>query len=84
MDLTVLRYSLLYLISEQIDKIKAYAYPQLGNIPNPYSLAGKKGFIRNRMVEELLNFLTYRKGSVLVYNFLRIFGDRVENPSVLM
>lgn len=57
-DLTVLRYSLLYLVSEQIDKIKAYAYPQLSNIPNPYSLAGKKAFISNSMVEQLLSFLT--------------------------
>lgn len=81
-----MRYSLLYLIAEQIDRTKGYAYPQLSSIANPYSLAGKKGFISNQMVEQLLAFFgkSSDRGAILVYNFLRIFGDRVENPSELM
>ncbi len=36
------------------------------------------------MVEDLLQFLTHRKGAILVYNFLHIFGDRVENPQAIL
>jgi hypothetical protein len=50
-NLTVLRYSLLYMISEQIDRIKAHSYPLLSEVSNPYSLAGKKGYISNSSLE---------------------------------
>jgi hypothetical protein len=82
----VLRYSLLYLIAEQIDRTKAYAYPQLSSIKNPYSLAGKKGFIPNHMVEKLLVYFGRNsdRGAILVYNFIRIFGDRIESRTQLM
>ncbi len=79
-SLTTLRYSLLYLVSEQVDKIKAYAYPALKSVNNPYSLAGKKGYIINSILEELLSFLTPRKGAKLLHNLLVIFGDRIEQP----
>ena len=83
-NLPVLRFSLLYLISEQVDRTKAYAYPQLEGIPNPYSLAGKKAFISSKLVEDLLFALSHDDGVILVHNFLRIFGDRVDNPAEVM
>ena len=79
-NLTILRYSLLYLISEQIDRIKAHSFPQLSEVSNPYSLAGKKGYISNASLEELLMFLTPQKGAKLVYNIVKTFGNRIEDP----
>ena len=83
-NLTVLRYSLLYLISEQIDRIKAHSYPQLSEVSNPYSLAGKRGYISNASLEELLMFLTPQKGAKLVYNIVATFGNRIEDPDTFL
>lgn len=55
-DMTVLRYCLLYLISEQIDRIKAYSYMELEEIENPYSLAGKKKFINHEQIMKLYEY----------------------------
>jgi hypothetical protein len=83
-NLTILRYSLLYLISEQIDRIKAHSFPLMGEVSNPYSLAGKKGYIANASLEELLISLSPSKGAKLIYSIVQTFGDRVEDPASLL
>jgi phosphatidylinositol 4-kinase len=82
-DMTVLRYCLLYLISEQIDRIKAYSYMELEAIENPYSLAGKKKFINHEQIMKLYEYFG-ESSSVLIYNFLKVFGRRIDNPSIIM
>lgn len=82
-DTTVLRYCLLYLISEQIDRIKAYSYIELEDIENPYSLSGKKRFINHEHIMKLYDY--FGEGSlVLIYNFVKIFGQRIDNPNIIM
>ena len=75
---------MLYLISEQVDRIKAHSYPLLSEVANPYSLAGKKKYIENASLEELLLFLTPTKGAKLIFNFVQTFGDRVEDYQTFM
>lgn len=55
-DMTILRYGLLYLISEQIDRIKAYSFMELNEIENPYSLSGKKKFIHSGHIISLYQY----------------------------
>lgn len=54
--MTILRYGLLYLISEQIDRIKAYSFMELNEIENPYSLSGKKKFIHSGHIISLYQY----------------------------
>ena len=63
---------LLYLISEHVDRAKSFSYNQLIDIPNPYSLRGKKKFIKNQEVLQLLDYLG-SKSLVLIYNITCTF-----------
>lgn len=73
---------LLYLISEHIDRVKSFSYNQLVHIVNPYSLRGKKNFIKNQEVMQLLEHLG-RKALVLIYNITRTFTHCLENPQAI-
>ena len=74
---------MLYLISEQIDRIKAYSYIELSGIENPYSLAGKKKFISHEHMMKLYDYFG-ENCSVLMYNFVKIFDQRIDDPEIVM
>lgn len=73
---------LLNLISEHIDRIKSFSYNQLVHIVNPYSLRGKKKFIKNQEVMQLLEHLG-KKALVLIYNITCTFTHCLENPKAI-
>ena len=78
-----MRYSLLYLISEQIDRTIAYSYMELQEIVNPYSLAGKKKFINCEQILKLYEYLG-EKSAVLIYTFVKVFGHRIDDPDRIL
>ena len=82
-DMTVLRFTLLYLISEQVDRIKAYSYNELKDVENPYSLAGKKSFINFSQIMKLYDYFG-EKSSILMYTFVKVFGNRIDNTEPIL
>lgn len=81
-ELPIFRFMLLYLISEHIDRIKSFSYNQLVDINNPYSLRGKKKFIKNQEVIQLLEHLG-TKSLVLIYNITCTFTHCLDNPKAI-
>ncbi len=69
---------MLYLISEQIDKTKAYSFSELYEIENPYTLADKKKFISSEMILSTYNQMG--DSDILIFNMLKIFGNRIDKP----
>ena len=47
-------------------------------IENPYSLAEKKKFISSEMILSTYNQMG--ESDVLVFNMLKIFNNRIDNP----
>lgn len=47
-------------------------------IENPYSLAEKKKFISSEMI--LSTYSQMGESDVLVFNMLKIFNNRIDNP----
>lgn len=82
-DMAVLRYSLLYFISEQVDRMKAFSYMELHEIENPYSLAGKKNFINHEQILKLYDYFGERS-SILIFTFVQTFGDRIDKTQPII